>query len=104
MPPSAGTAEMSHSTATPSRAPRRNAAKPPSGAWMVPARGAVAVVAERVGDVRRDGDESAGRDGDGLGLASDLEGELAFQDVEGIRVLAVDIRPGHALAGCTTRA
>ena len=37
-PPSAGTAEMSHSTSTPSRMPRKRAAKPPSRAWMVSQR------------------------------------------------------------------
>jgi magnesium chelatase family protein len=37
-PPSGGTAAMSHSTSTPSRMPRMNAAKSPSGAWMVSQR------------------------------------------------------------------
>src|SRR5215218_5708332 len=34
-PSPAPTVEMSHSTLTPSRTPRMNAANPPSGAWMV---------------------------------------------------------------------
>ena len=63
-----------------------------------PARGAVAVVSERVGYLRRNGDESAGGDRDRLGLAPDLEGQFALEDVEGIGVIVVNMRAGYVLA------
>ena len=76
-----------------------NAAKPPSRCVDgEPARGAVAVVAERVGYFRRRGDESAGGDRDRLGLAPDLEGQFALEDVEGIGVLVVNVRAGDLFA------
>ena len=68
-----------------------------------PARGAVAVVAERVGYLRRRGDESAGGDRDRLGLAPDLEGQFALEDVEGIGVLVVNVRAGYLFARCVPR-
>ena len=59
-----GTGAMSQSTSTPSRRPRMNAAKPPSGAWIgEPVARAVARRCGSVGHTRRDGDESARADG-----------------------------------------
>jgi hypothetical protein len=63
-----------------------------------PARGAVAGGAEGVGDLRWDGDESAGGDRDRLGFAPDLEGQLALEDVEGVGVLVVNVRAGYQFA------
>ena len=68
-----------------------------------PPRWTADVVAERVGDQRRCGDESTGGDGDRLGLASDLEGQFALEDVEGTGVLVVNVRAGYLLAGCVPR-
>jgi hypothetical protein len=63
-----------------------------------PTRGAVSVVAERVGHPRRHSDESAGGDRDRLGLAPDLEGQFALEDVESIGVVVVNMRAGYLLA------
>jgi len=63
-----------------------------------PARGAVAGGAEGVGDLRWDGDESAGGDRDRLGLAPDLEGQLALEYIEGVGVLVVSVRAGYLFA------
>ena len=55
--------------------------------------------AERVREAGWRGDEAAGADGDLLALGSDLEGEPAFENVEGLGVL-VDVWVGHAFARC----
>jgi hypothetical protein len=56
-----------------------------------------------VGYLRRRGDESAGGDRDRLRLAPDLEGQFAFEDVEGIGVLVVNVRGGYLFARCVLR-
>jgi hypothetical protein len=43
-------------------------------------------------------DKAAGGNGDRLGLAPDLERQLALEDVERIRVLVMDVRAGYRLA------
>jgi hypothetical protein len=50
-----------------------------------------------VGDTRRHGDKAAGSDGDRLEFGSDLEGELPFENVEGLGV-PVDVWVGHTFA------
>jgi hypothetical protein len=56
-----------------------------------------------VGYLRRRGDESAGGDRDRLRLAPDLEGQFAFEDVEGIGVPVVNVRGGYLFARCVLR-
>jgi hypothetical protein len=51
-----------------------------------------------VGDLWWDGDESAGGDRDRLGLAPDLEGQLALEYVGGVGVLVVNVRAGYLFA------
>jgi hypothetical protein len=62
-----------------------------------PLRRSVAVVAERVCDSRRRCDESPLRNGDAFALAPDLESQLTRQNVERIRVVAVNVRTGDLL-------
>ena len=68
-----------------------------------PARGAVTLVTECVGYAGRDGNETAGGDRDRLGLAPDLEGQFALEDVKGIRVLVVSVRAGYSFTRCVPR-
>jgi hypothetical protein len=51
-----------------------------------------------VGYLRRCRNEAAGGDRDRLALAPDLEGQFALEDVEGVRVLVVNVRPGDLFA------
>ena len=51
-----------------------------------------------MGEPRQRGHETAGWNRDRLGFTSDLEGELALEDVERIRVLVVNVRAGDLLA------
>jgi hypothetical protein len=60
-----------------------------------------AVVAERVGYARRGSDECAGRDGDRLGLAPDLEGQFTVEDIKRICVPVMNVRFCNAFARCT---
>ena len=62
-----------------------------------PACGPIAVGSERVGDERRHGNESTGSQRDRLGLLPDLEGQFAFEDIEGIGVLMVHVWAGYLL-------
>src|SRR5437016_5672812 len=68
-----------------------------------PARGAVAVGAERVSYAGRRCEEAAGGDCDRFGLAPDLEDQLAVEDVERVGVLVMDVRAGYLLAGRVAR-
>jgi len=56
-----------------------------------------------VGYQRRRREEAAGGDYDRLGLAPDLEGQPALEDVERIGVLVMDVRAGYLLAGGVAR-
>ena len=56
------------------------------------------VVSERVGEVRRGGDEGAGRQPDRLVLGAELEVERTLEHVKGVGVAAVDVRVGTTLA------
>lgn len=56
------------------------------------------VVPERVGDVRRGGDEGAGRQPDRLPLGAELEVERTLEHEERVGMAAVDVRVGTALA------
>jgi hypothetical protein len=58
-----------------------------------------AVVAERVRDVGRHGDEAARRHTRLLRFRADQERQLSLEHVEGVRVLAVDVQVRPALAG-----
>src|SRR5437867_2893470 len=52
---------------------------------------------------RRYGDESAGGDHDRLGLAPELEGQLALEDVESVGVLVVNVRACYLFTRCALR-
>src|SRR6266511_1925947 len=97
-PPSEGTAAMSHSTSTPSRRPRMNEAKPPSRAWIVSHRAGRSPAVRRVCYPRRGCDEAAGGDGGRCCLASDLEGQLTFENIERIGMAVVNVRAGYPFA------
>ncbi len=56
-----------------------------------------------MGYLRWRGKEAASGDVDRLGLAPDLEGQLALEDVEGVGVFVVDVWPGYLLAGRVAR-
>jgi hypothetical protein len=58
---------------------------------------------EASGLPRRRRDEAAGRDDDRFGLASDLESQLAFEEVERVGMVAVNVRAGYAFARCVPR-
>src|SRR5437762_1858470 len=76
---------------TPSRTPRRNAAKPPSCAWTVSQRaGRSPALRNEWATPGGAGYESSGRDPDRLAFAPDLERQLALEDVERIGVPAVN--------------
>ena len=57
-----------------------------------PTRGMVAGVLDGVRHSRRYGNEADGGERDRLRLASELEGQLAVEDVEGVRVRPVQMR------------
>jgi hypothetical protein len=65
--------------------------------------GTVAAVAQRMRYPRWHGNESPGRDRDRLGLAPDLEGQLALEDVEGVGVLVVNVRTCYLFTRCIAR-
>jgi hypothetical protein len=76
-------------------------AKPPSRAWIVSQRaGRSLSLRSEWATPGRHSHESAGGDRDRLGLAPDLEGQFALEDVEGIRVLVVDVRGCYLFARC----
>ena len=96
---------MSHSTSTPvADATHERGEAPVACVDGEPTRGPVAVVAERVGYLRRHSDESAGGDRDRLGFAPDFEGQFALEDVEGVRVLVVNVWAGDLFASRVPRA
>ena len=91
---------MSHSTLTPSRMPRMNAAKPPSLAWMMSQRaGWPPAVRNECATPGGAATKPPAPIGDRLALGPDLEGELAFENVERLGVL-VYVWVGHAFPRC----
>ncbi len=81
-----------------------NAAKPPSGAWMVSQLAARALALRNAwGTPGGAATNPPAETMIGLRVAPELEGQFSLEDVEGIGVFVVNVRAGDVFAGCVAR-